>query len=262
MQAAIVTITPDEAEKLLKLNTNNRALVEPHLLFLQQQMESGAWKLNGEAIIVSKGRLIDGQHRLEACVRAGVPFETLLVKGVDEKVFDTIDSGLRRRASDVLHILGEKYATLLAATISFVDDFTTGALATDQRRRRSNADYEVLLDRHPGIRQAVEYYNVLRAQEKQLVPGSMLCGLYYLFSKKDPSLADKFIEQVAVGENLKQSDPAFMLRDRFIQNSISKSKLPKHYLAAITIKAWNALRTGRVPGHLRWSKNEVFPEIV
>ncbi len=43
-------------------------------------MKSGEWKYNGESIkVCTDGSLLDGQHRLEACIESGVTFDTLLV---------------------------------------------------------------------------------------------------------------------------------------------------------------------------------------
>ena len=68
MKVSVKTITPAQAKKLLERNTNNRPVSKPHVKFLCGVIRRGEWKLNGDAIRFNSERLVDGQHRLAACI--------------------------------------------------------------------------------------------------------------------------------------------------------------------------------------------------
>src|SRR3569833_3925639 len=118
MYTTVATITPREAKEWLETKNihNNRPQSEQTIRKYAQEMKAGRWKLNGESIIFgSTRRLLNGQHRLKACILANVPFQTVIVKGADDATFDTIDDGKSRNLGDVLAIRGETGAYALAA---------------------------------------------------------------------------------------------------------------------------------------------------
>ena len=78
------TITPAVAEAMLKtseaLGAINRKLNNRHVELYANEIRSNRWKLNGDAIrLDADGRILDGQHRLHACVLAGIPFQTIVI---------------------------------------------------------------------------------------------------------------------------------------------------------------------------------------
>ena len=82
------TITPAVAEAMLKaseaLGAVNRKLNTRHVELYANEIRSNRWKLNGDAIRLDPdGRILDGQHRLQACVLAGIPFQTIVMTGVE-----------------------------------------------------------------------------------------------------------------------------------------------------------------------------------
>ena len=65
----VITITPAVAADWLGKSNNVRGLNPHRARELALQMESNDWELNGESIkFDTKGDLVDGQHRLKACV--------------------------------------------------------------------------------------------------------------------------------------------------------------------------------------------------
>lgn len=107
-------VTPEVAQSLLaNINTSNRPLSPARVRQYADVFKRGQYVFNGESIQVgidSANRLIllNGQHRLSACVAAGMPFETVLVVGLPTDVFSTIDRGKTRSHSDVLSVAGFK----------------------------------------------------------------------------------------------------------------------------------------------------------
>jgi hypothetical protein len=118
METKQVTVTPEMAKLLLKQNSNNRRLTQANVDFLASQIVRGDWKLTHQGIAVSEsGRLLDGQHRLAAVIKAGVPAQMMLTAGLPDDIFDVLDIGRARRASDVLSIAGAKSSKTLASAV-------------------------------------------------------------------------------------------------------------------------------------------------
>lgn len=98
----VETISPNTAIMYLKNAGKNRKLSEKKVQDYAKQMTDGEWVLNGEPIIFGKsGNLIDGQHRLRAVIYANATVQMLVVRGVNDEYFDSIDSGKSRSLQDV-----------------------------------------------------------------------------------------------------------------------------------------------------------------
>lgn len=104
---ALVTITPEMAEEMLKKNDNNRKLNQAAVNRIASDMLMGNYAVNGTTIKIYKdGTLADGQHRLAGCVKAGVPFTTYVIRNLDREVLPTIDCGRSRSLVDTLNMTG------------------------------------------------------------------------------------------------------------------------------------------------------------
>lgn len=100
-------ITPEMAQEYLKHNTENyRGLNKDRIISYAGDMARGKWQLNGEGIkFDEEGKLIDGQHRLHAIVRAGVPVEMLVIRGVQQGV-NIYDVGSTRSMGQIAKARG------------------------------------------------------------------------------------------------------------------------------------------------------------
>ena len=85
-----------------------------------------------------------------------------------------------------------------------------------------------------------------------------MMALHYICAKHNRALADDFFRKLATGENISRADAVFNLRKRLLEQSVSE-KLTRVAIAAMTIKAWNAMRSGKKGETLRWTGNEAFP---
>ena len=179
MYMKVVTVTPQEAALWLNTkNSNNRPISENAVAKYSQEMKERRWKLNGQSIGFNKaGQLTNGQHRLLACVRSNTPFETVVVYGVENDVFDTIDDCNSRSLADVLHIKGETGSGLLSCGIRFLWIYSRGEIERRDLRKGQIATkplLEATLDKHPKIRGSVKFYSMLKARPGGLmIPAGM-----------------------------------------------------------------------------------------
>lgn len=71
------------------------------------ELLAGRWRENGDVIrFDADGHLVDGQHRMAAIVRAGVPMRCVIVTGLNHDAIRTIDRGHARSMRDVLRVCG------------------------------------------------------------------------------------------------------------------------------------------------------------
>src|SRR4051812_16889489 len=100
-----VLITPAIARYLLTFNSpgeTNRRMKTNAVDASARAMRDGKWKNTGEPIIVARGLLNDGQHRLQAVVKADVPVLMDLRFGIGRDAFPATNSGSKRTGADAL----------------------------------------------------------------------------------------------------------------------------------------------------------------
>lgn len=264
LSARFQDITPEWAQKILNDNNiHNRPLANHNVNRLVRAMTRGRWKLNGDTICFGKsGVLLDGQHRLWAVVITGMTIQSLIVEGLDDDVFDTIDTGKRRTGADTLSTGGEVNAKRLSAALGLVDCYMTGRMSYVTRMNYDNDEVRDLLEKYPDARESIQ----TQSKAKALLSPSLVDACHYLFSRKDPELADEFVEKILRGTGLTDGSPWFALRAKLLQNSLSRAKLSKTYIFALCIKAWNYARTGKQVSSLIWrdrgERPEAFPIII
>ena len=264
-------LSPGAASLLLKNhNSKNRGLKKHQKAFLQRQIESGKFVYNGETIIVGdNGQILNGQHRLAACVASGVAIDVLMVFGVPASTFITVDQGARRNGADVLGIEGHKNCRVLAGSLRQIDNYFKGAIGkshangSDGMEGRGDNSFSLeLLSRYPDAQVSVSKMLGIR-----MCTPSVACALHYLCSKKDATAADEFCDVVLDGfvAGKQYSDigkAAGMLREWLMRAAMGNKKTPPWVQANIWIKAWNAGRTGVMPKVLTWKDGVDKPVMI
>lgn len=262
-QTTIEVITPDVARNWLKINTSNRPVREKHVQKLAQQMLRGEYVMNGEAIIISDdNRLLDGQHRLRACVESGVSIRSVVVRNVPHSHFFTIDTGAARTAGNVLSVYGEKNASTLAASCRVAIILQREKLSPDFGAEVSHAEIIEWLNDNPGIRKWADFVAASKGV-RTLAEPSVIVPIAYFMEKKSPEKTEEFIGKISSGIGLEAGDPALLLRERLLANRTGKARLRKKEVAALICKAILAYVAGKKISTLRWSDgaNEAFPKI-
>lgn len=108
MITTLECITPEQAAEYLENKAPNRTIRRRDVNKLARDIMRGEWKLTHQGIAFdTEGRLIDGQHRLSACVLANMPIKVLVTRGVTADDGMMIDRGIKRTFLDGLNISGE-----------------------------------------------------------------------------------------------------------------------------------------------------------
>ncbi len=262
-KATIQTITPDMAAQWLRNNPANRAVSRVMMKEYARAMAEHRWRTNGETIKISAhGRLIDGQHRLMACVEANCSFESYVIIGLDNDTFDTVDIGKKRTAGDIIGIDGCRNSTSVAAAIRWLMLFRSGTFKMSNIRMSAD-EVRLFLASEPGIEHSVSQIGNVR----NVMPAGLAGALHYLFKEKDSAAADLFFLDIATGSNLVPGDAVLILRERLLRDRMSKMRITKSEMGALCIRAWNHRRVGNtntqnLKGSFAGPNGErAFPEI-
>lgn len=105
MKPVFMTVTPQVAKEFLSKNTDNRHQRGWWVFCLAKAIKRGDWIPTHQGVAFSKsGKLIDGQHRLEAIVESNMPVEMLVVTDVRDDAYKVLDNGIKRTLSDLTGI--------------------------------------------------------------------------------------------------------------------------------------------------------------
>lgn len=255
------TITPAVAAAMLSQNSKNRPLSRSHVEKLAASMTRGEWEVNGTTIkIADTGRLLDGQHRLTACVESGRPFDTLIVYGLPESSFSTIDQGIRaRNVSDVLSIdTGSNMKNVSAALMVLHQMRTSHEITMSAGKSYDGFSVSIareMLAKHRGIAESVSISYLI-----PIFRNAQCAALHYLFGIVDGDLAGEFAEVMRSGSS-KLRRPFNVFREGLIRLRSTSATPNRRDAAARAIKAFNAERAGKTISLLTWRSNEDFPRI-
>ena len=258
----VETITPERAQQLLAtLSPKQRLQRKHHLNYLRSEIDGGHWKLNGETIkITPEGKVIDGQHRLAAVVASGKPIETIVVFGVDENVYNSIDTGLRRNAADALLMRGETNVTTLSSAIGICYAVDNEKYWNVMSRNRSGIVTEEYLDRNKRIRESTA---LASANYTRLIHPSLVAAIHYIYTKRkaDPELLQRFVVGLKDGFVPMKEWNFHKFRERLIANAAAVAKVRRNIILAWAFITINATLTKQRLTRLEWNpKTEDFPK--
>ena len=275
IETQVKTLSPGDAEQLLELNTHNRRLRPSHVQWLARQMRSGDWKLNGESIKIGRTPdgtdvLLDGQHRLEACVTAGVPFTTLLVTGLPVDTQDTVDRGSTRTLADALTLDGYTNASALAALASaMLYTESHGLPELWQYRANSLNPMEIrrFIDRTEGIRDLVMWGDSLKRKTRGMRLQMPICGtLRYYTDRLDEQASETFWKGLTDGVGLEEGSPILAARNLLVAMSGDAITTRERRFAqqCIISQAWDKYRKGKTWRHAARPNimRSVIPDLV
>lgn len=251
-----MTITPDMAAVMMERNADDEWKNRPHsekgLRRYIASMKRG-WKLTGEPIIFSKsGRLINGQHRLMACIESECSFECLVVCGIDDDAFKFVDIGIARTAAHIFSIENIPNAALVSAA---------GRLLYGYKRSQTwdgaspDVENDTLLSfyhHHDRLQDAIATARPLFRAKLMVSRWAVFCA--YICREKSARDAEQFFEVASSGFGASsKKSPEFMIYKTLNENAKSPAKkLSDSYTGAFLIQAWNAYRHNRTIGVFRW----------
>jgi hypothetical protein len=245
--AKLEKITPTTAKKWLKeLNyEDNRNINSAKVEFLKRQHLRDHWVINGATICFdTEGQLIDGQHRLSACVESKKGFETFVVRGLNTAAYTTIDQGWKRSHVQVLSAAGHKNAKSLVTACKHVWILETEKVMIKNRIPEISIDeVQLVVEYKPELKHAVALVHDNKLQ--RMTTGGLLAYLAWMFCKINEEKALEFFARLGDGANLAAKHPILTLRDRLMRAKADSVRFSNEEVFSFVVRAWNAYRLGK-----------------
>ena len=240
------TIAPDRAREMLKFNTANfRAPDSRRVKRFAEEMKNGRWSLSGDTIKISDDVLLDGQHRLLACLASGVPFQTFVAYGITASPA-TMDRGKPRTMSQYLTYAGMNNANVLGSVCRNVVCHDRGfwklpSFGADHYTDSALIDYAIA--NQTALDNAIRLAGQA-VKGNKMMPQSLAATLIHIGSGRsampeNDELVSWFWTGMKNGIELKEGDPPLTLRNRLLDNREAKHKMSPTYLRYIATIAWN-----------------------
>jgi len=272
-------VTPSLAKYWMEnYNTHNRLLIECRYTTIAVDILDKRWQYNADPIrFGSNGQLLDGQHRLMACIECDMAIDTLVVFGLLPSTQDVIDINRPRSAGDMAHLHDISNANEACAIENMllmherfgINKQPAGFASVEKERGKIRIKWsrptKTEIVRSVQIRSHLqERISEIRPwRQGRLLPPRIIGFCHYLFSEQDHALSVKFFEECILAENLKSSTPTHWMHTRLVENRSAKHRLLHVELIALIFKAWIAYRDKESIRFLRWSRGqgEEFPDI-
>ena len=264
------TITPEIAKELLALNVNNRRVKEARVVMYGRSMQRGQWQFTGDAIRVAttpngNQEIVDGQHRLLACVQANVPFETMLFTNLDHSVFTVIDRGVSRTNADLLSISGYANGATMGAMVRPVIAFDAGLnpLQNGNLALVTGDDVVDFVNNNSDLCQWAMSTGIKGATGVGGIKSAWSIFAIFVERERGREIVEKFVAETAKGVGFFDGDPRLALRSYMLKTGTSHGQNARNYREAGTImRAFNAYIEGRPLVNIKpWGLNvgNTFP---
>jgi len=248
IKTKIMTITPELSESWLKKNMTNRPFNQSSCLKLMDQLITKSWYVSNDAICFDRdGNLLNGQHRLTACINTGINFECMVMRGLDRKSFNIMDTGYKRTASDILGANKIECPKVKSTLIKFAIEYKSGRFMCDSTNKTKITN-QIILDFYDKNKQKVEDASSVGqfvSKNNKSFASGIIGAFAFIFNEIDKESCALFFEQFANGENLKSGDPVLILRQQLFKNTSSKTKYSKGTTYAWVILCWNDFRANK-----------------
>jgi hypothetical protein len=257
----IAIVSPEMADVWLKNKAVNRTVKQGRVDQYARDMVAGEWKLTGEPVKFDMSqKLIDGQHRLLAIIKADTSVALFVARNLPDDVQPYLDSGTARTAADELSMRGESDPMILAASARLgciVDnDWLYGG-----RKKGVVSKVEIYrwIEKHPEIRQSVFFVrhgNSLKAP----LPPSVKCYSHFRFAAVDQDAADDFFDSLG-GLRFEPGSPIHALSSRIYQANVKRRKVEQIDWLSVLFRVWNAHRQGRELKMVQLKSPKIKPEL-
>lgn len=103
-ESEVINICPALGKEMLDTSLRNRPLRGWYVDLLASVMRRGEWRVTSQGIgFDSDGHLLDAHHRLNAGIKSGVSFPSVVVFGLNANAYEVIDTGMMRTYADRLN---------------------------------------------------------------------------------------------------------------------------------------------------------------
>lgn len=268
-KVTIETITPTQAKKWLENRfEGQRKVRENHVHRMASDISNGKWHLTPDAFSLIRGKLANGQHRCEAIVLADTACDALVMRSDDEALFNVMDSGVGRKAYDVLQQSGISDGGLLATAARNILSYKMGNMSRGGERPKKieGTKIRAVVTRQDVIDyvadnagQLTEFAGIVKKlyNKNPIIAKAWALTFLMLATPLYGEAALKFINSVYKGMDEKTA----YIRDRLIKTRTVGGRANPYYTFAVLIKAFRAYVDGAKFSQIKIGEAEGFPTL-
>ena len=240
MSTRIELVTPALATEWLTRNTRNRNLISSKVDSLAAIIASGLWRTTHQGIAFGEGEtLYDGQHRLHAIIRAGVPVRVAVTRGLLAPTLEAIDLGAARKVEDVMAFAGGPSISprFRAAVMACAQLVEIGSINTT-KCSASIHTLRAAMNEHGVDVAAVQ-------PPRRRFDNASLVSAFAIAHRTEPVKTQEFIALFHSGDGIGVGHPAYVLREYFLTRHTA-CKNSRESLSQRAFAALDAFVEGRM----------------
>lgn len=219
----VVEVSPVLASDWLKRNGKNRKVKEPTVEAYSRDMRNNAWLLTHQGVAFDDGgKLIDGQHRLEAIVRSRRTVKLFVsagwtVGGTKNKTMDAVDRGVSRSLADQLSL--QHGVADAARVVQVVNAIAAANFGLQRVFKGTTASVLAVFELYaPELKWLLSH-----PVKTNGIKSAQVGALMVLARAVWPEKTEDFYSRLRDGVNLTRDNPALHLRNWLMGSSMDHS---------------------------------------
>lgn len=256
VKSEIRTITPIEAQEMIATmpEGGNRKLRQSHVEMLAGLIKDGNWLVTHNGICFdTEGRLIDGQHRMQAIITADAPVDIMVTQGILSEAMDAVDRGATRSIGDLLHLVhGIEGGSILTSACRIIGMEIEGYKAVPTVA----STLEIYRKYQPGLDWVLKAMPARTNMNKTSYRAAIAIAAMV---QPAPGKVGEFVTKYESGDHQSSRDPAWRLREFTVKLPLQKVQPTPPVLFDIACNALAAHLNGElISGISRTSKGSDF----
>ncbi len=246
----IEIITPKLAQTYLMKNLGNpnirnRKITQRTVNNYVKDILGKRWRVGAPIIFDTNDTMIDGQTRCTGVVKSNKSIISVVLRGVDPDIFDSLDCGKKRTLKDGLTTLvingkGLVNSGVVSSAINIIHSLSKNHVSIDKNRGMLTNSEIIEI-----VKKDFNYYDEpfsggksskiikWRKNINKAIPESVFASFYYTYKKQHGSIVDNFLTTITSnGVNTPLVVREF--RDMIIYNKGKKSD-EKGYLSPVAV---------------------------
>ena len=231
-------IDPTSAQRLLNTTGKQRPIYKANVRKITRAHINKLWKYLGDTIKLDQyGNLLDGAHRLQAAIDAGVTIIVMIVSGLPAQYFEYMDTSKSRGIKDALTIHGVKNAEVTRQVLTFLWQLGN---TSNPKEIPTPPEAVLLFNKFGDLHTNALSAHVARGTKGKLAHfnGGAVGVLSYIYRTTNPDKEALFWKGVLEGLDIQSpDDPRKVLRDYV--NEMTRARTRADYrISAMDCAVW------------------------
>jgi hypothetical protein len=259
--ANVETITPEQAKAWLDVPClRQRAINMPQVRQLERSILAGEFQPSGDTIKIGvDNSVLNGQHRLLACVRTNTPIQEYVIRNFPLSAMIAVDQGRTRSTANILKCAGISVPPRIGPILRSMAT-PLRANGTNGYIRLSAPEFVGMLESYADAAEFVLEHQGIQAHTKIASYRAAIARAYYSVDHDDL----KNFMQIVAGNGVDTDDPRntgpILLRN-YLHNTCNRGGggTVREECYKKTERALSAYLNGESLGTLRAATEELFP---